>query len=93
MGHIMTLSHSKLKALLNGQQATRLELSERDGLSVRISEYGRIVFQYRHRFLTKPKRMTIGRFPDITLTQARDKIPELRLYLAIGKDEFINAQA
>ena len=93
MGHIMTLSHSKFKALLNGQQATRLELSERDGLSVRISEYGRIVFQYRHRFLTKPKRMTIGRFPDITLTQARDKIPELRLYLANGKYEFINAQA
>jgi integrase len=88
----MTLSHSKLKALLNRKQATRLELSDRDGLSARVSEYGHIVFQYRYRFLTKSKRMTIGRFPDITLTQARDKIPELRLYLANGQDPSIETK-
>jgi len=36
--------------------------------------------------------MTIGHFPDITLTQARDKIPELRLYLANGQDPVVETK-
>jgi len=37
-------------------------------------------------FQTVPKRLTLGRFPDLTLAQAREKVPELRQLLKEGKD-------
>ncbi len=87
--HTLSLSHSKLLSYLNKSQDKRFDITDRDGLSVRVSESGRITFQYRYRFKGKPVRMSIGRFPDITLSQARDKIPELRLLVSEGKDPCI----
>ncbi len=86
MGHIMTISHSKLKFLLNKPQPKRFELSDRDGLSVRVSQTGALSFQYRYRFKAKAKRLYLGRYPDLTLAQARDKIPQLRQLIKEGKD-------
>jgi len=40
-------------------------------------------------FQTVPKRLTLGRFPDLTLAQARDKIPKLRKLLKDGKDPIV----
>ncbi|MGJ8693939.1 MAG: Arm DNA-binding domain-containing protein [Thalassotalea sp.] len=85
----MAISNSKLKSLYNKSQPKRFELSDRDGLSVRVTETGSIAFQYRYRFQTIPKRLTLGRFPDLTLAQARDKIPQLRQLIKEGKDPII----
>ncbi|MBA6356801.1 MULTISPECIES: site-specific integrase [unclassified Colwellia] len=85
----MTISYSKLKSLLNKPHAKRFELADRDGLSVRVTQTGSISFQYRYRFQTIAKRLTLGRFPDLTLAQARDKIPELRQLLNNGKDPIV----
>lgn len=82
----MTLSNSKLKHILNKPQSKRFDLTDRDGLAARVSEHGRITFQYRYRFNKKLKRLALGRFPDLTLAQARNKVPELRQLLKEGKD-------
>jgi hypothetical protein len=74
----MSISNSKLKSLLNKPQLKRFELTDRDGLGARVTQTGSISFQYRYRFHAIPKRLTLGRFPDLTLAQARDKIPQLR---------------
>ncbi len=82
----MTLSHSKLLSYLNKSQNKRFDVTDRDGLSVRVSEGGRITFQFRYRFKGKPVRMSIGRFPEMQLSGARNSIVELRKFLAEGKD-------
>jgi hypothetical protein len=75
--------------MLNKPHDKRFELADRDGLSVRVTETGSISFQYRYRFQSAAKRLTLGRFPDLTLAQARDKIPELRQLLKSGKDPIV----
>lgn len=85
----MSLSHSKRLSYLNQKQSKRFEISDRDGLSVRVSGSGRITFQYRYRFKGKPVRLSLVRFPDLTLSDARNKIPELRSFLNDGKDPAI----
>jgi hypothetical protein len=47
----MALSDSKLKSLLNKKQSKRFDIADRDSLSVRVSEFGTITFQYRYRYL------------------------------------------
>jgi len=71
--------------LLNKPQSKRFELTDRDGLSVRVTQTGSISFQYQ----LVPKRLTLGRYPDLTLAQAREKIPQLRQLLNDGKDPII----
>ena len=85
----MSISNSKLKSLLNKPQLKRFELTDRDGLSVRVTQTGSISFQYRYRFHAIPKRLTLGRFPELTLAQAREKIPQLRQLLKNDKDPII----
>lgn len=80
----MALSDSKLKSLLNKKQSKRFDIADRDSLSVRVSEFGTITFQYRYRYHDKPSRIALGRYPDISLKQAREKIPELRQLLNDG---------
>ncbi|WP_068547566.1 tyrosine-type recombinase/integrase [Thalassotalea crassostreae] len=82
----MSLSNAKLKSLLNKPQEKRFELSDRDGLSVRVSITGTLTFQYRFRFKGKAKRLSLGQYPGVTLSQCRQKIPEIKQYLQEGKD-------
>ncbi|MGB1199548.1 MAG: tyrosine-type recombinase/integrase [Thalassotalea sp.] len=88
----MSISNSKLRALLNKPQLKRFELTDRDGLSVRVTKTGSISFQYRYRYCATPQRLTLGRFPDLTLAQARDKVPELRQLLKDGKNPSVELQ-
>jgi hypothetical protein len=71
--------------MLNKPLDKRFELTDRDGLNVRVTQTDSISFQYRYRFQAIPKRLTIGRFPELTLAQARNKIPQLRQLLKNGK--------
>ena len=80
----MSLSNSKLKSLLKKPPVKRMDIADRDGLSVRVSPCATITFQYRYRFHGKATRVAIGRYPDISLNQAREKIPEFRQMLNDG---------
>lgn len=59
-------------------------MADRDSLSVRVSKFGAITFQYRFRYHDIPSRIALGRYPDLSLKQAREKIPELRQMLNDG---------
>ncbi len=61
----MALSDFKLKSLSNKKQSKCFDIADRDSLSVRISEFGTITFQYRYH--DKPSRIALGRYPDISL--------------------------
>jgi len=69
----MALPISKLKALLNKKQAKRFDIPDRDGMSVRVSEYRSLTFQYRYRYHNKATRIALGRYPYIfDQTSARE---------------------
>lgn len=62
------------------------EYADRDGMSVRISQKGKIVFQYRYRFAGKAVRMDLGSYPEMSLKSARNKLIEMRAILQTGKN-------
>lgn len=81
----MALSDTKLrkiKAPYNGET----ELSDRDGLSVRISPKALITFNYRFRWEGKQQRIRLGRYPGLKLTDARKKVSDYRQALDEGLD-------
>jgi integrase len=56
------------------------------GLALRVTPAGTKTFFYRYRFAKKNRRFTIGRFPDISLKEARNRVSELRLKVTNGND-------
>lgn len=56
----MSLSDTKLRGLSNKKQKKRFELTDRDGLSVRVSERGTLAFQYRYAFNGKKSRLPLA---------------------------------
>ena len=80
------LTDAKLRKL-NGKPIPKLTgLSDANGLSVRITPAGTIVFQYRYRFDGRPRRMTIGQYDQVTLKEARELVAEYRKLITLGKD-------
>lgn len=67
----MFLSDTLLRSINSKPYSTKSELSDCDGLSVRISHAGTITWQYRFRFPSSPGRLTLGRYPDVKLAEAR----------------------
>jgi integrase len=82
----MSLSDTQLRAINGKPYSGKSELGDRDGLSVRITVAGTITWQYRFRFRSSPGRLTLGRYPDVKLAEARLLIPELRNALANDTD-------
>ena len=67
----MPLTDAKLRALYGKPYFGKTELSDRDGLSARVTERGTISWQYRYRWQGKAARLKIGRYPDLKLADAR----------------------
>lgn len=63
-----------------------MEISDANGLSVRITPNGVIVFQYRYKFDGRPRRMTLGQYDQVSLKEAREMVSEYRKLLSQGKD-------
>lgn len=82
----MALTDTKLRKYLSKSQENEIVISDRDGLSARISKNGTITWQYRYRFNNKAARLKLGRYPDLSIEDARNKIPELRNWLAEGRN-------
>jgi integrase len=82
----MSLSDTQLRSIVGKPYSGKPELADRDGLSVRITDAGTITWQYRFRYRSSPGRLTLGRYPDIKLAEARKLVPELRNALANDTD-------
>ena len=81
----MSLSDSKLRNIKAPYSGKR-EISDRDGLTVRITANAIISFNYRFRWKGKQQRIKVGRYPDIKLSDARIKAGEYRQALLDGLD-------
>jgi integrase len=74
----VALTDAWLKANVGKPREKVLEKADRDGLSVRISRKGKIVYQLRYRFSGKPARLDLGSYPLLSLRDARDEAQRLR---------------
>jgi len=83
---IMALSEAWLKSKHKKPNEKVLEKGDRDGMSVRVSPKGKIVFQMRFRYAAKVARLDLGSYPLISLKQAREKTQEMRAKLEQGFD-------
>ncbi|MFS1563095.1 MAG: Arm DNA-binding domain-containing protein, partial [Candidatus Arsenophonus phytopathogenicus] len=68
----MALSDSWLRAVNGKSQAKMVTKSDREGLSVRVTPKGKVIFQYRYRWQGKGDRIDIGTYPAMSLKDARD---------------------
>ena len=82
----MALTDTKLRKYLSKSQGNEIVISDRDGLRVRVSKNGTITWQYRYRFNNKGARLKLGRYPDLSIEQARYKVPELFGCLSEGRN-------
>jgi len=74
----MALSDSWLRGVNGKPYAGPSEVSDGDGLSVRVSPKGVVAFQVRHVVDGKRVRTSLGRYPALTLREARIKADELK---------------
>jgi integrase len=63
------------------------------GLAIRITTNGSKSFVYRYRFKNKVKRFTIGRFPTVSLAEARKEVGELEYKVNHGTDPLVEKKA
>ncbi|ENT9569115.1 tyrosine-type recombinase/integrase [Salmonella enterica] len=78
----MALSDTKLRSIHGKPYSGPGEVTDGDGLSVRITPTGTVTFQFRYRWNGKPVRLTVGRYPSTTLKEARVSVGEMRtLYM------------
>jgi integrase len=81
----MSLTDTQLRNIPK-RYAGKPELADRDGLSARISPKGIITFNYRFRWLGKQQRIKIGRYPGISLSDARKRVDKYKQILLEGLD-------
>jgi integrase len=78
-------------------EAGRKERFVRDdevrGLGVRVCASGEKSFIFEARIKGRPRRMTLGRWPDLNVPQARAKATEKRAAIARGEDPAADAEA
>jgi len=77
--NIMALSDTKLRSLHGKPYSGSSELSDADGLGVRVSPAGTIAFQFRYRWDGKACRISLGKYPALSLKEARVIVGELRI--------------
>lgn len=82
----MAISDTKLRALYGKPYSGAPEVTDLDGLGIRVSPKGVITFQYRFRWEGKQHRIGLGRYPAVTLKDARNKVADFRENLARGLD-------
>lgn len=62
------------------------KLSDSGGLHLFVSRTGHKSWRYKYRFAGKEKRLLLGSFPDMTLSEARDARDAARRLIKEGKD-------
>jgi len=82
----MAISDTWLKANSGKARAERQEKTDHNGLSVRVTPKGKVIFQMRYRYSGAPKRLDIGSYPLMSLKDARAENQRLRAKLEQGHD-------
>lgn len=82
----MALTASQLKSMHGKAQEKVIEKSDRDSLTIKVTKKGAISFYFRFRFKNKQQRMCLGKYPTLSLSDAREKVLSLKKTLAEGKD-------
>lgn len=82
----MALTDSYLRSVLGKEHEKVFEKTDRDGLSIRVSKKGKIVFQMRYMFAGKQRRADVGSYPALGLKEARDELLKIRRALEEGID-------
>ncbi|WP_406704771.1 tyrosine-type recombinase/integrase [Sodalis sp.] len=85
-GELNKLSDKKLKNLLGVPREKYEFFADGAGLSVRVSTVGGISWTFTYRNSGTIQRVTLGRYPDMSLKRAREKRDECRIWLSEGKD-------
>lgn len=80
------LTDAKLRKINGKPIPKRIELSDANGLSVRVTPTGVIAFQYRYKIDGKPRRMTLGQYDELSLKEARELVTEYRKLVSVGRD-------
>ncbi|PHM55846.1 integrase [Xenorhabdus stockiae] len=70
----MAITDSWLRSTNGKPQEKMVTKSDRDGLSVRVTPKGKIIFQLRYRWNGKGDRIDIGTYPATSLKDARDSV-------------------
>lgn len=82
----MAISDTKLRSLYGKPYSGPAEITDSDGLGIRITPRGVISFQFRFRWDGKQHRLGLGRYPAMTLRDARNMVAELRESVDRGLD-------
>lgn len=82
----MAITNAYLKSNLGKQRDNVEERADRDGLWVRVSLLGAVTFFYRYRFNGKQDKMTIGKYPQMSLKDARDELLKWSSVLEKGQN-------
>lgn len=86
---INKLSDKKLKALLGNEREKPMKLSDGAGLMVRVTVKGAVSWLFKYRLGGRDSLaqvLTLGRYPDMSLKQAREKRDQCRSWLSESKD-------
>lgn len=82
----LKLDHQTIHGLNKPETPTAFYDTVESGLTLRLSKAGSKTFAYRYRFNGKNKRYTIGKFPAISLSEARKKVQKLKVQVNEGID-------
>lgn len=81
------LTHQFIKGLKPEDAGEYYDTNDKGrGLILRVLKSGTRRFEFRYRFAGKNKRFHIGEFPDLSLSDARDKLPGLKEKVNNGID-------
>ncbi|EDQ6557064.1 DUF4102 domain-containing protein, partial [Salmonella enterica subsp. enterica] len=86
---INKLTDRKLRSLLGVASGKEVKLADGGGLMVRVTKAGAISWFFRYRIGgrdSEPQRLTLGKYPDMSLRQAREQRDQCRAWLAEGRD-------
>jgi integrase len=79
----MALSDTRIKALK--PRPVRYLVTDGSGLAIEVLPSGKLSWIYRFRIDRKPEKVAIGRYPLMSLKQARQKRDELAHVVALGR--------
>lgn len=82
----MAISDTKLRSIYGKPYSGPSEITDSDGLGIRVTPKGVISFQFRFRWDGKQHRLGLGRYPALTLRDARNMVADLRESVDKGLD-------
>lgn len=87
------LTDSQLRSKTRGHnKASPEKLSDSNGLAALVRPNGQISFIFRFRWNAKQQNITLGKYPGLSLKEARERAAQCRKWLADGFDPRIQAR-